>query len=237
MRGFGLARSKIDNHFNHVRIYMKTNDRLLDIEAAIIAAIKSDTWAGTRDRARTALFMLQAFVITNRIETAMDDAFCREHDVMKNKPTHFDGLVDAAPAAPAVALENTPNTLGGFVGAFYIANGRRPTEQEIFDAGVRSGMGRAAPAPAEPKGEQQAGEPCNACQGSGWVTRDPDIGTDQECCVCDGTGTVEPEQRAATLTTETLLKLFDLAHRHAFFEFDRKARALLAAHNGGKNAD
>jgi len=56
-------------------------------------------------------------------------------------------------------------------------------------------------APAEPKGEQQAGEPCNACHGSGWVTRDPDIGTDQECCVCDGTGTVEPEQRAATLST------------------------------------
>jgi hypothetical protein len=49
---------------------MKTNDRLLDIEAAIIAAIKSDTWAGTRDRARTALFMLQAMVILQRKEAA-----------------------------------------------------------------------------------------------------------------------------------------------------------------------
>jgi hypothetical protein len=29
---------------------------------------------------------------------------------------------------------------------------------------------------------------CDACNGSGWVVRDPDIGTDQECFVCDGTG-------------------------------------------------
>jgi hypothetical protein len=29
---------------------------------------------------------------------------------------------------------------------------------------------------------------CGACNGSGWVVRDPDIGTDQECFVCDGTG-------------------------------------------------
>jgi hypothetical protein len=26
--------------------------------------------------------------------------------------------------------------------------------------------------------------PCNACGGSGWVTRDPDIGTDTECPAC-----------------------------------------------------
>jgi DnaJ-class molecular chaperone len=29
---------------------------------------------------------------------------------------------------------------------------------------------------------------CGSCGGSGWVPRDPDIGTDQECFVCDGTG-------------------------------------------------
>jgi hypothetical protein len=39
-------------------------------------------------------------------------------------------------------------------------------------------------------------EPCGGCGGSGWVPRDPDIGTDQECFVCDGNGTVEPEQPA-----------------------------------------
>jgi len=31
---------------------------------------------------------------------------------------------------------------------------------------------------------------CGACCGSGRVVRDPDIGTDQECWVCDGQGTV-----------------------------------------------
>lgn len=39
-------------------------------------------------------------------------------------------------------------------------------------------------------------EPCGGCGGSGWVSRDPDIGTDQECFVCEGKGTVEPEQPA-----------------------------------------
>jgi hypothetical protein len=29
---------------------------------------------------------------------------------------------------------------------------------------------------------------CGACNGSGCMVRDPDIGTDQECFVCDGTG-------------------------------------------------
>jgi addiction module HigA family antidote len=37
----------------------------------------------------------------------------------------------------------TPHTFGGFSGAFYVAKGRKPTEQEIFDAGVRSGLARA----------------------------------------------------------------------------------------------
>ena len=38
-------------------------------------------------------------------------------------------------------------------------------------------------------------EPCGGCKGSGWVTRDPDIGTDQECFVCGGSGAYpkEPE--------------------------------------------
>ena len=29
---------------------------------------------------------------------------------------------------------------------------------------------------------------CGNCHGSGRMVRDPDIGTDQECFVCDGTG-------------------------------------------------
>ncbi len=33
-----------------------------------------------------------------------------------------------------------------------------------------------------------AQEQCNACCGTGRMVRDPDIGTDQECFVCDGAG-------------------------------------------------
>jgi hypothetical protein len=32
---------------------------------------------------------------------------------------------------------------------------------------------------------------CGACFGSGWIVRDPDIGTDQECPSCDGSGVDE----------------------------------------------
>lgn len=37
-------------------------------------------------------------------------------------------------------------------------------------------------------------EPCGGCGGSGWVSRDPDIGTDQECFVCEGAGVIKPKQ-------------------------------------------
>lgn len=40
--------------------------------------------------------------------------------------------------------------------------------------------------------KQEASEPvmqdCGACLGSGWVSRDADIGTEQECFSCDGSG-------------------------------------------------
>jgi hypothetical protein len=36
----------------------------------------------------------------------------------------------------------------------------------------------------------QRDEACTTCNGNGWVTRDPDIGTDRECSVCDGRGRV-----------------------------------------------
>jgi len=50
----------------------------------------------------------------------------------------------------------------------------------------------SAPKPAQ--------EQCNACLGTGRMVRDPDIGTDQECFVCDGSG-YEPEQEVG-LTDE-----------------------------------
>ena len=44
---------------------------------------------------------------------------------------------------------------------------------------------------------QEQADPCGACNGSGWVVRDPDIGTDQECFVCDGSGKAEASQEQA----------------------------------------
>jgi hypothetical protein len=50
---------------------------------------------------------------------------------------------------------------------------------------------------------------CGCCNGSGWVVRDPDIGTDQECFVCEGTGknidTFPPQRQP--LTDEEILIL------------------------------
>lgn len=43
---------------------------------------------------------------------------------------------------------------------------------------------------------EQQDEECPYCLGSRRMPRDPDIGTDQECFVCDGTGVVETEQPA-----------------------------------------
>jgi len=37
-------------------------------------------------------------------------------------------------------------------------------------------------------GAQPVREPCGSCNGSGRMVRDPDIGTDQECFVCNGSG-------------------------------------------------
>jgi hypothetical protein len=48
---------------------------------------------------------------------------------------------------------------------------------------------------------EPAKELCGGCKGSGWVSRDPDIGTDQECFVCGGSGVYpkEPEQEPVAI--------------------------------------
>ena len=43
-----------------------------------------------------------------------------------------------------------------------------------------------------------AQEQCNACCGTGRMVRDPDIGTDQECFVCDGTGFLPAQYNDST---------------------------------------
>jgi len=52
---------------------------------------------------------------------------------------------------------------------------------------------------------------CGACNGSGYMVRDPDIGTDQECFVCEGSGVFEdttPPQRKP-LTNQQIAKILE----------------------------
>jgi DnaJ-class molecular chaperone len=50
---------------------------------------------------------------------------------------------------------------------------------------------------------------CDHCNGTGRMVRDPDIGTDQECFVCDGTGYVNDEQLDET-TPDAIAKVEQL---------------------------
>ena len=60
---------------------------------------------------------------------------------------------------------------------------------------------------------------CRACNGSGRMVRDPDIGTDQECFACEGAGVFEdttPPQRKP-LTDE---EIYTEARKHEKFAKD-----------------
>jgi DnaJ-class molecular chaperone len=56
---------------------------------------------------------------------------------------------------------------------------------------------------------------CRACDGSGRMVRDPDIGTDQECFVCEGLGVFEdttpPQRTWVKLTNEQYLEACKIA--------------------------
>ena len=63
---------------------------------------------------------------------------------------------------------------------------------------------------------EPAQKPCGGCKGSGWVTRDPDIGTDQECFVCGGSGVYpkEPEPVAWRIRCTDPMRDWVLMYRH-----------------------
>jgi len=79
-----------------------------------------------------------------------------------------------------------------------------PTDEaiELYDEAITSIEAALANEALERKAEnarelgldyEPEQEPCGGCGGSGWVPRDPDIGTDQECFVCGGSGVIKPE--------------------------------------------
>jgi hypothetical protein len=105
-----------------------------------------------------------------------------------------------------------------------------PTDVELMDLAHECELdaiefGRAALAKwGTPVG---AGEvvACGNCGGTGWMVRDPDIGTDQECFVCNGecySESVTPQPTlvqagAVPLTPDQVVEIADAAHR----EYDR----------------
>lgn len=61
-----------------------------------------------------------------RYHNVFDYVVCAEPKKVDRQPNPEDNLV-------------VPHTYGGFRGSFYVMNGRLPTDQEIFDAGMRAG--------------------------------------------------------------------------------------------------
>lgn len=55
--------------------------------------------------------------------------------------------------------------------------------------------------------EESEKHECPHCHGSGRMVRDPDIGTDQECFVCDGTGYVDQIDEASPEAIARIHKL------------------------------
>jgi hypothetical protein len=64
--------------------------------------------------------------------------------------------------------------------------------------------------------EKQEPVACGHCNGSGRMVRDPDIGTDQECFVCDGSGFYadthpQPKREWVGLTQNQINRLCEMS--------------------------
>ena len=92
-----------------------------------------------------------------------------------------------------------------------------------FARAVLAKWGTPAPVGVEPVVS------CGNCGGSGRMVRDPDIGTDQECFVCDGSGsfsepaTPQPTQpQAGAVPLDEARRLFDAGWKAAALFCDRE---------------
>lgn len=168
----------------------------------------SDTYAATDDRF-DAIRLLRA--LSARVEQAPAvEAGARDERVSMIQTLMLD-WINAKPGDDAKAVWNRiEEKLAALTRASEAA--QKPTVEQVIDllrqavreipASIATELWQVTPIQimwvigmlrkAQPisASEAAAGEPCGACNGSGWVTRDPDIGTDQECFVCDGRGRV-----------------------------------------------
>lgn len=70
-----------------------------------------------------------------------------------------------------------------------------------------------------------ATQQCNYCNGSGRMVRDPDIGTDHECFVCDGAGAIKTEQPAQRHPDDQAVDRFATAMKDKLAEARGKGRS------------
>jgi hypothetical protein len=107
---------------------------------------------------------VEVFELRAQLATLMDPGFT----LVPTEPTET--MVHAAEDVPA------PRPFGKVYRAMIAA---APKADSLIDSRCRA-----------EGGDTSDSSVCRGCNGSGWVVRDPDIGTDQECFVCDGTGNI-----------------------------------------------
>jgi hypothetical protein len=240
---------------------MNHEEKLRSIEALLLDAVKAPTWYGTRDGARAALYSLQAAIAamvkeaepgpTREVLAGLDAISAFDlSGALSELRTIKDGLnVAAAPAAPAVAPNR--DALGKLRARIF--DHLAAWTKEHLDGKVEFinwlcsefEALYAAPAPAEPKGEQQC-----TCGGG--------LGHTRTCTAFDESMMryepfAKPEQRAATLSPQQIEEIMEQAqvfasawslvggvfdHGDALETAEQEKanlRALLAANNGGSN--
>jgi hypothetical protein len=115
---------------------------------------------------------------------------------------HYVGPKESQGVAEATGDPKFDKMLKGITGKKAVAKQQKTdTKQQARDAfGSMFGGGNPADTLSiRKKGVAEGLEKhgCGHCHGTGRMVRDPDIGTDQECFVCDGTGYVNDEQGVA----------------------------------------
>lgn len=83
---------------------------------------------------------------------------------------------------------------GWFTGQMHILDSYTPTPKDAIEK-ARTYLEKLS---ATPQIASTSASACGACQGSGWVSRDADIGTEQECFSCGGSGESDEETAPAT---------------------------------------
>lgn len=119
------------------------------------------------------------------------DAEKRIHDHVQKANTMSDKHTDAL---QAYALEE--KKYGTSYMAEYVKEMEPDADGEWFKRADVEALFRAT----EGQAQTSAAVECGTCHGSGWVSRDADIGTEQECFSCGGSG---EDQDAAQLTDKT----------------------------------